>query len=102
MPEHRCLFSCHQAFFVYAALLYRRLVGDPAFDEPVERAMRWIYGDNVLGANMWDLSGIALPWRIMTTDGQTVVPRHQFLKAYEIGAMILALVALLDDAEGAP
>ena len=45
---------------------------------------------------------MGLPWRIMTTEGQLVVPRQHFLKAYEIGSMILALVSLLEEASKRP
>lgn len=94
-PEGRCLFSCHQAFFVYAAMLYRQITKDERFDRPMNRAMHWIYGRNAAGRSVYELSGIGVPWRMMTTDGRTDWPSMRWIGSYEVGAMLLATVSLL-------
>ena len=94
--ESRRLYSCHQVFFVYAAQAYRQISGDDSFDEPVRRAMSWLYGNNVRGENLFQRTGIGVPMRMMTKSGRFQLKSQLFIGSYEIGGLIMALVSLLE------
>ena len=76
------LYSCHQAFFIYAIQVYRQVSGDAdAFAAARDNALRWEYGQNVIGEDLFEKSGIGVPMRIMTTSGRhgrsdSAVHRH--------------------------
>ena len=93
-PQWKLLFACHQSFFAIAAAHYRRAGGDRNLDRPVERAMAWLHGNNDLGSDLTDLTGLGVPARHLTTDGRLDAPREQFKGAYEIGAYLFALTEL--------
>ncbi|VTT88046.1 hypothetical protein DM2_1380 [Halorubrum sp. DM2] len=95
-PQWRLLFSCHQSFFVTAVAHYRAAGGDRSYATAVRRAMDWIYDANDLGVDLTAHSGLGVPMRFVTFDGRTDVPEQQFKGAYEVGALVMALVALLD------
>ncbi len=98
VPEPIRLYSCHQAFFIYAIEVYRQCAGTlDAFSEARENALRWEYGQNVIGEDLIDKSGIGVPMRIMLTSGQLDVPTQRFIGVYEIGAMIMCMVSLLEE-----
>jgi hypothetical protein len=98
VPEPIRLYSCHQAFFIYAVQVYRELSQDAtAFVEDRDNALRWEYGQNVLGADLFERSGIGVPMRIMLTSGSLDVPTQRFIGVYEIGAMIMCMVSLLEE-----
>jgi hypothetical protein len=99
-PERHSLFSCHQAFFVHASDLYRRVSHDTRFDSAIEEAITWLYGRNAAGSDLFELTGIGLPLRMMTTDGRTDWPHQRFIGSYEIGGMLLALVDRLERKRG--
>ena len=92
------LYSCHQAFFIYAIQVYRQVSGDAdAFAAARDNALRWEYGQNAIGEDLFDKSCIGVPMRIMTTSGQLNVPTQRFIGIYEIGAMIMCMVCLLEE-----
>ena len=98
VPEHIRLYSCHQAFFIYAVQVYRTLNKDlTAFTSERDNALRWEYGQNVRGEDLFERSGIGVPMRIMLTSGELDVPTQRFIGVYEIGAMIMCMVALLEE-----
>ena len=102
VPEPIRLYSCHQAFFVYAVQVYQQLVGDSSvFADARDRALLWLYGQNVAGADLFDSSGIGVPMRIMLLSGEMDVPTQQFVGIYEIGAMIMCMVCLLEESNAA-
>jgi hypothetical protein len=43
------------------------------------------------------MSGIGVPMRIMTTSGRIDIPTQRFIGIYEIGAMIMCMVCLLEE-----
>jgi hypothetical protein len=101
VPEPIRLYSCHQAFFIYAIQVYRHLTGDAtAFVAERDNAMRWEYGQNVAGLDLFERSGIGVPMRIMLTSGRLDVPTQRFVGIYEIGAMIMCMVELLEESLG--
>ena len=92
------LYSCHQAFFIYAIQVFRQVSGEAdAFAAARDNALRWEYGQNVIGEDLFEKSGIGIPMRIMTTSGQLNVPTQRFVGIYEIGAMIMCMVCLLEE-----
>jgi hypothetical protein len=98
VPEPIRLYSCHQAFFVYAVQVYRELSHRISeFVSERDKAMRWDYGQNVLGKDLFERSGIGVPMRIMLTSGSIDVPTQRFIGVYEIGAMIMCMVSLLEE-----
>ncbi|MCA9216483.1 MAG: hypothetical protein KDB27_25615 [Planctomycetales bacterium] len=98
VPERKRLFSCHQAFFIYAVQAYRDLTEDrTAFTEARDNALRWQYGQNVTGKNLFELNGIGVPTRIVLTSGATETPVDRWVGIYEIGAMIMCMVKLLEE-----
>ncbi|MDZ7746921.1 MAG: hypothetical protein U5K28_10590 [Halobacteriales archaeon] len=56
--------------------------------------MGWLHGNNDLGVDLTDLTGLGVPARHLTTDGRLDAPREQFKGAYEIGAYLFALTEL--------
>ena len=99
VPERKRLFSCHQAFFVYAVQVYRELMKDTnAFTDPRDNALRWEFGQNVVGENLFELNGIGVPTRIIITTGETELPTDRWVGIYEIGAMIMCMVKLIEEA----
>ena len=98
VPERERLFSCHQAFFIYAVQVYRDLTGDRnAFAEARDNALRWEYGQNVTGDNLFERNGIGVPIRIVLVSGETETPVDRWVGVYEIGAMIMCMVKLLEE-----
>jgi hypothetical protein len=95
-PHWDFLYECHQTFFVTAVAEYYAAGGERSYDREVRRAMAWVFGDNALGTDLTDLSGIGIPMRFLTTDRRVDVPDQQFKGAYEVGAWLLALTRLLD------
>jgi hypothetical protein len=99
-PQWTLLFACHQTFFVVAAARYRAAGGIDGslpvhLDRAVERAVRWLHGNNDLGRDLVALSGLGVPMRHLTTDGRLDAPDQQFKGAYEVGAYLLALADLV-------
>lgn len=90
------IYECHQTFFYNSAHYLHRL-GINDFDRHAASAIQFIFGDNNLGINMVHLSGIGVPWRVITIDGRWRIKHHMFKGAYEIGSYLRALVSLLDD-----
>jgi SAM-dependent methyltransferase len=95
-PHWAFLYSCHQAFFVTAVSHYYAAGGEADYDAELGRAMRWVYGENARGENLVDCTGIGVPVRYLTTDGEMDVPDQQFKGAYEVGADVLALTQLVE------
>jgi hypothetical protein len=100
-PEPNCLFSCHQAFFIYAADLYSKASADDHFEGSIGAAIDWLHGNNDAHQDVFRLSGIGLPWRLIRVGGAIDTPRQNFIGSYEIGGMLLALSSL-PDIGGAP
>lgn len=99
VPEPIRLYSCHQAFFIYAVQVFRQLTDDPnAFTDARDNALRWLYGQNVAGVDLFDKSGIGIPMRIMLLSGEMDVATQQWVGIYEIGAMIMCMVSLIEEA----
>ena len=102
VPEPIRLYSCHQAFFVYAVQVYQQLTKDPkAFADARDLALQWLYGQNVAGVDLFDRSGIGIPMRIMLLSGEMDVATQRFVGIYEIGAMIMCMVCLLEESNTA-
>jgi len=91
------LYECHQTFFANAADCLARL-GDPAFGAEAELALNWIFGGNVRRQNLVELTGIGVPWRAITRDGEIWIMQDLFKGVYEIGSFLRALSA--DEREG--
>ena len=96
VEEQQMLFSCHQFFFIYAALRFASASGNEMFDDIVLKAFSWITGNNILKRNLFEMSGIGVPMRMMMTDGTYFVDGHKFIGAYEIGAAIMALTSMIE------
>lgn len=90
------LYECHQTFFYNSAHYLRRL-GINEFDRLAESAIEFIFGNNSLGINMLHLSGIGVPWRVITVDGRWRIKHQMFKGAYEIGSYVRALVSILEN-----
>jgi hypothetical protein len=97
-PYWKLLFECHQTFFVNAVHYYKK-VGDSDFSSHTARAMDWIYSGNILGKDLVGISGIGVPMRMMTIDGNLNVRGQMFKGSYEIGSYIMALTHLLESTE---
>lgn len=95
-PHWKFLYSCHQTFFVNAVLEYYRAGGTRSYDRAVAMAMDWIFGSNVRGEDLVELSGIGVPMRQMTTDGSITISDQMYVGTYEVGSYIMALTNLLD------
>lgn len=102
-PYWYYLYECHQTFFVNAVAHYYRAGGDRKYDDAVRRAMAWIYGDNALGVDLAEFSGIGVPMRQMTVENR--LDASQFISGwrdqrykgtYEVGSYVMALTALVD------
>lgn len=85
------LFSCHQTFFVNTVNLYNRVFHENKYATEKKRAMAWIFGENRINRSLVEATGVDIPARIMTTDGNLLVKRNNFVGSYEIGSHILAL-----------
>lgn len=94
-PYWKLLYECHQTFFVNAVFFYKK-IGNIDFNQYIVRAMNWIYGENMLGKNLVDISTIGVPMRVMTVEGNMVVEGQMFKGSYEIGSYIMALTHLID------
>ena len=57
--------------------------------------MEWMYGENDLGVDLVEYSGIDVPMRFLTTDGGLRTEDQQYKGAYEIGSYVMALTSLL-------
>ncbi len=95
-PHWKFLYSCHQTFFVNAVMEYYRAGGTKSYDRAVEKALHWIFGGNRRGEDLVERSGIGVPIRQMTTDGDITVPDQMYVGTYEVGSYIMALTNLLD------
>jgi hypothetical protein len=96
VPHWDLLFACHQAFFVTSVAEYHAAGGRRSYDRAVGEATGWVFGDNALGADLVEASGIGVPLRVLSTRGEVSVPGQQFVGSYEVGAWLLALTRLLD------
>lgn len=97
-PHWDLLYSCHQSFFVNAVAHYYAAGGDRNFDVPVGEAVNWVFGENALGEDLVERSGLGVPTRFLTTDGRDDEPDHQrYEGAYEVGSWILSMVHLTDE-----
>lgn len=93
-PEYwEYLYTCHQAFFVNAVYHYYGAGGERNYDDEVDRALDWIFGGNVLGRDLVEMSGIGVPMRMMTIDGRIAVKGQMFKGTYETGSLISALTS---------
>jgi hypothetical protein len=61
--------------------------------------MDWIYSGNILRKDLVEISGIGVPMRMMTIDGDLNVRGQMFKGSYEIGSYIMALTHLLESAD---
>jgi SAM-dependent methyltransferase len=95
-PHWEFLYPCHQTFFVNAVAHYEAAGGERDYSRELGDAMRWIYGDNDLGRDLHDASGLGVPVRFLTTDGRLDVPDQQFKGAYEVGSHVMALTNLVE------
>jgi hypothetical protein len=95
-PHWDFLYECHQTFFVNAVAEYYRAGGEREYTDTVGTAMNWIYGDNSLGRDLVEMSGLGVPMRQMTVDGRMDVPDQMYKGAYEIGSYIMAVTNILD------
>ncbi|MFC6731175.1 MULTISPECIES: class I SAM-dependent methyltransferase [unclassified Haladaptatus] len=95
-PHWDFLYECHQTFFVNAVSHYYAAGGETDYDREVGQAMAWIFGDNVHGEDLVELSGLGVPLRFMTRDGRMDVPDQMYKGAYEVGSYVMALTNLLD------
>lgn len=93
-PHWEFLYECHQTFFVNAVAHYYQAGGSQNYDRAVRRAMTWIHGDNPLDVDLVEQSGIGVPLRQMTVDGQIDVQDQMYKGVYEIGSWIMALTNL--------
>ena len=87
------LYTCHQAFFVNAVYHYYNAGGDRRFDAEVDRALEWVFGSNILGRDLVEMSGIGVPMRMMTIGGRIDVEGQMFKGTYETGSFISALTS---------
>ncbi len=94
-PAWRFLFACHQTFFVNAVCHYERAGGDRDYGREVSRAMDWLFGGNVLERDLVEISGLGVPLRVMTPEGNLFLNGQQFIGTYEVGSYIMALTELL-------
>jgi hypothetical protein len=94
-PAWRFLFSCHQTFFVNAVCQYWKAGGERDYGRYVFRAIDWLFGGNVLGRDLVEISGLGIPMRMMTPEGRMLLSGQQFIGAYEVGTYIMALTELL-------
>lgn len=96
-PHWDFLYECHQTFFVNAVLSYYAAGGAKNYDRELREAMSWIYGDNALGRNLVEYSGIGVPMRQMTVDTRIDVADQMYKGAYEVGSYIMALTDLVTE-----
>lgn len=97
-PHWEFLYACHQTFFVNAVAHYEAAGGERDYEQAVRSAMDWLYGENVRGENLVDLSGIGVPMRQMTSDGRMDEADQMYKGTYEVGSHVMALTNLLGDA----
>jgi len=95
LPYWKFLYECHQTFFVNAVEHYYAAGGTRRYDGAVRKAMEWMYGENDLGVDLVEYSGIDVPMRFLTTDGGLRTEDQQYKGAYEIGSYVMALTSLL-------
>ena len=89
------LFECHQTFFVNAVLQYYKASGMRTYDNYIGRAVDWIFGNNVLGKNLVEVTDLGVPMRMMTIKEDMNADGQKFKGAYEIGSYIMALTNLI-------
>jgi len=94
-PYWDYLYTCHQAFFVNAVHFYYGAGGERKYGNEIRRAVEWIFGGNVLGRDLVEMSGIGVPMRMMTTGGRIDVKGQMFKGTYEIGSYISALTSII-------
>lgn len=97
-PHWWFLYPCHQTFFVNAVAHYYDAGGDRNYDRAVDDATAWIFGENALGVDLVERSGIGVPMRFVTTDGRMDIPDQMYKGAYEVGSYVMALTNLLEGA----
>tara|TARA_Y100000031_G_scaffold106385_1_gene117156 strand:+ start:199 stop:1236 length:1038 start_codon:yes stop_codon:yes gene_type:complete len=85
------LYECHQTFFANAVKMYNHFFNLNKFNYEREAAIKWIFGDNRISVDLRKVTGIDLPARIMTTDGNLIVPKNHFKGSYEVGSYVFAL-----------
>lgn len=95
-PHWAFLYACHQTFFVNAVAHYYAAGGERDYDADLGRAMRWLDGENDRGTGLAAESGLGVPLRFVTTEGDIDVPDQRFKGAYEVGSRVMALTNLLD------
>lgn len=95
VPYWHLLFECHQTFFVNAVFEYYNVGGEKDYNKEIEKAMKWIYGNNVLKNDLVKLSGIGVPLRVMTINGDININGQTFKGSYEVGSYIMALTNLI-------
>ena len=96
IPFWELLFECHQTFFVNAVFHYYKAGGERDYNEYIKKAMKWIYGNNVLNKNLVEISGIGVPMRVMTINGKMDIKGQMFKGAYEVGSYIMALTNIAE------
>ena len=85
------LYECHQTFFANAINFYQKFNGTNLFQLEKEKALDWIFGENILNSDLTSLSKIGIPNRIMSLEGNVFIKGQQFKGSYEIGSYILSL-----------
>lgn len=88
------LFECHQTFFVNAVNLFQQAFKTEEFQCEKEEAMAWIYGNNRINRNLVEITGIGVPIRLMSKDGELSFMGENFKGSYELGSYIFALASL--------
>lgn len=96
VPHWELLFECHQTFFINAALQYYKSGGKKDYNKNLSQAVDWIYGKNILRKSLVELSGIGVPIRVMTINGNINVNMQKFKGTYEIGSYIMTLTGLIE------
>ena len=87
------LFECHQTFFSNSINFYQLFFNSNLFQLEKEKALEWIWGNNKINRNLFDVTGIGIPARIMDLKGNLIIDNQQFIGSYEIGSLILSLAA---------
>lgn len=91
------LFSCHQAFFVVACEQYKAAGGESNYKEESKKALEWIWGKNRKDLNLVKYSGVGVPWRVMSFNGDLHIQDQNFIGSYEVGAYVMALCDFVSD-----
>ena len=85
------LYECHQTFFANAIKMYKYFFKSNKYDNEKNASLNWIFGENRMGVDLRKVTGIDLPARIMTIDGNFIVPKNKFKGSYEVGSYVFAL-----------